>query len=290
MAYALENSILSGRCVTVYGPSGAGKSSLVQAAVLPKLIDAHQVRVARVDGWPVGEDPARWLSSAMHGDLDLGDPPADASPDEAISRAAKRAARRATRLMLVYVDQLEQLLYPGRSTDEGDALFDCLQHLVELPLSNVRVVLSLREDYLGRFRDRLRHRGRLLDRGFRVGPLTVTELTEAVCRAAAAGEPSQTWSREELLPLMLQVRVPGQALSEEAEAQTAYGQIVCRGRAPGPPRSHVCGFFGGVEPRRRAHRHRVGGQDGARVERPWDGRAPRPSRSRIRGLYGGVEP
>src|SRR5262249_4428347 len=58
--------------------------------------------------------------------------------------------------------------------------------------------------------------------------LTVSELSEAVIRAAASGEPPQQWDPKEVRSLMLQVRVPGQAESDEAEAQAAYAQIVCR--------------------------------------------------------------
>jgi hypothetical protein len=191
------------------GASGAGKSSLMQASVIPKLIDSDEISVVRIDGWPEGKEPARWLSDAMYDQLRFGAPPEDLSPDEAIRAAAKRAARRSARLLLIYLDQIEQLLYASRSTIEVNAFFECVHELLELPLRNVRVVLSLREDYLGRFRDRLRDLGRLLVHGFRVGPLTVAELCEAVCKAAAAGEPPETWSPVEMRALMLQVRVPG---------------------------------------------------------------------------------
>ncbi|HLM73320.1 MAG TPA: hypothetical protein VK459_11530, partial [Polyangiaceae bacterium] len=228
LSYKLEASVLTNRCVTVYGPSGAGKSSLVQASVIPGLIESQDVRVVRVDSWPDGEPPTRWLADAVYTDLNLGERPQEMAPDEAILTAAQRATRRSPRLVVVYLDQMEQLLYSSRTAADSDALFDCVHRLVDMPLRNLRVVLSLREDYLGRFRDRLRDRRRLLDNGFRVGPLTVAEICDAVCKAAAAGEPPQVWSPEEMLHLMLQVRVPGQAESEEAEAQAAYAQIVCR--------------------------------------------------------------
>lgn len=228
LSYKLEGCVLANRCVTVYGPSGAGKSSLVQASVIPGLVESQDVRVVRVDSWPDGEEPTRWLADAVYNDLNLGERPEGAAADEAILTAAQRAARRSPRLVVVYLDQMEQLLYSSRPASEADALFDCVHRLVDMPLRNLRVVLSLREDYLGRFRDRLRDRRRLLDNGFRVGPLTVAELCDAVCKAAAAGEPPQAWSPEETMSLMLQVRMPGQAESEEAEAQAAYAQIVCR--------------------------------------------------------------
>src|SRR5262249_23093782 len=74
----------------------------------------------------------------------------------------------------------------------------------------------------------LRDRRRVLTHGFRVGPLTVAELTEAVCRTAAAGEPSQTWSTDRMRTLMLEVRGPGQSGRDDADAQAAYAQVRCR--------------------------------------------------------------
>src|SRR5689334_6348695 len=54
MARKLTASVLAHRCVTVCGPSGAGKSSLMQAAVIPQLIEEHAFRTVRVDSWPDG--------------------------------------------------------------------------------------------------------------------------------------------------------------------------------------------------------------------------------------------
>ena len=228
LSYRLEGSVLANRCVTVYGPSGAGKSSLVQASVIPSLVESRDIRVARVDGWPEDREPTRWLADALFSNLGLGEPPADLSAADALLAAGQRAARRSPRIVLVYLDQMEQLLYSGRTVAESEAFFDCLSRLVELPLRNLNMVLSLREDYLGRFRERLHDHHRILDHGFRVGPLTVAELCGAVCQTAAAGEPPQTWEPARMRALMLQVRVPGQPAEDDAEAQAAYAQIVCR--------------------------------------------------------------
>src|SRR5262249_51998652 len=153
--------------VTVFGPSGAGKSSLVQAAVLPSLSEKQGIRVVRVDGWPEDQAPTRWLADAVYGALGLGERPADASPADALVTAAQRAARGSPRLVVVYLDQIEQLLYAARAAAEAEVFFDCVSRLAELPTRNLRLVLSLREDYLGRFRDRLREHHRILDHGFR---------------------------------------------------------------------------------------------------------------------------
>lgn len=228
MAYKLAGCILANRCVTVYGPSGAGKSSLLQAAVLPSLIERHDARIVRVDAWPEGKEPTLWLATTLHAAVGCGELSPDTSAREAVLAYAKGAARASSRPLVIYLDQLEQLLYAGRSAQETEPLFDCIEVLGELPLRNVRVVLSLREDYLGRFRDRLRDLRRVTENGFRVGPLVVAELTEAMLLSAAVGDPPQSWDADEIRGLMLQVRVPGQEPTDEAEAQSAYAQIICR--------------------------------------------------------------
>ncbi len=227
MAHKLRASILASRCMTVHGPSGAGKSSLMQAAVLPMLAEKSAARILRVDAWPEGEEPTKWLAEAM-ATLGLGGPSADETAHETVLRIAQGAARASSRPLVIYLDQLEQLLFAHRSLEETQPFFDCVEELVDTPWRTVRVVLSLREDYLGKFRDRLRDFRRITEGGFRVGPLNVAELTDAVVQAAALGEPAQEWSVQEMRELMMQVRFPGQAATEEAEAQSAYAQIICR--------------------------------------------------------------
>lgn len=228
LSYKLQGAVLTHRCVTVYGPSGAGKSSLLQASVLPELIDRQDIRVLRVDAWPENKNPTKWLAEAMNAAIGLGELSDEQTSSEAVIRAAKGATRGSSRLLVVYLDQLEQLLFSTRSAEEVSEFFECLEAMLDLPLRSLRVVLSLREDYLGRFRDRLRDMYRVTENGFRVGPLSVGELSESVVAAAAAGEPAQEWNPDEMRKLMLQVRVPGQTESDNAEAQSAYAQIVCR--------------------------------------------------------------
>src|SRR5262249_4318366 len=103
-----------------------------------------------------------------------------------------------------------------------------LDRLAEMQPWGPKLVLVLREDYLGIFRSRVHERPRLLNRWERVGPLTVGELTHAVCKTAAAGEPRQPWDPKEIRGLMLQVRMPGELESDNAQVQAAFGQIVCR--------------------------------------------------------------
>ncbi|WP_437298960.1 WD40 repeat domain-containing protein [Sorangium sp. So ce426] len=165
---------------------------------------------------------------ALFDDLEIGTPPSQMGPGEALDEAMSLAERRSERPILIYLDQLEQLLFPGRDAGEASALIEAVDRLAQKPIRGLQIALSLREDYLGRFRDRARGRRELLEHGFRLGPLTVGEMSRAVCRAAEEGWPRQWWAEEHVRALMLEVRTPGSSASEEAEVQAAFGQIVCR--------------------------------------------------------------
>src|SRR5262245_22199921 len=83
----LGNQLLAHRATTLFGPSGAGKSSLMQAGVIPRLIETHDFRVVRVDSWPPNETPIEWLVRAVFVDLKLGPMPEGKSAGEALDEA-----------------------------------------------------------------------------------------------------------------------------------------------------------------------------------------------------------
>ncbi|MCY1061762.1 hypothetical protein [Nannocystis sp. SCPEA4] len=224
----LADTIIARRCVVLYGPSGAGKSSVMRAAVIPRLAEEYDVRHVTIDGWPMRDPPVDSLLYALSAQLKLATPPAGLGTHDSVEWAITRTFRRSDRPVLLYLDQIEQLLLPHRVTAEVVAFLDWLDRFCESPLRGLHLVLAMREDYLGRFRDRARGLHRLLEHGFRLGPLTVREIVGAVCRAAADGTPPQLWSPEALRPLMLQVRTPGQSPDDHAEIQAAFAQIVCR--------------------------------------------------------------
>ncbi|WP_437745363.1 hypothetical protein WMF39_10270 [Sorangium sp. So ce1504] len=224
----LSHQLLAHPSTTLYGPSGAGKSSLMQAGVIPRLEETHDFQVVRVLGWPPSETPLPWLVRAVFEDLELGVTPQDVPPLEALDQAMVLAECRSEQPILIYLDQIEQLLFPDRAEAETAALIDGVHRLARTPIQRLQIALSLREDYLGRFRDRARDRKELLAQGFRLGPMTVGEMVEAVCRAAAEGQPPQRWDEEQLRRLMLEVRMPGESELVTAEIQAAYAQIVCR--------------------------------------------------------------
>ena len=224
----LASTILAHRCVALYGPSGAGKSSVMQAGVLPRLEDEYDFRHVAIDGWPAEESPVAWLLYTLHSELKLNPPTVEMGLYESVEWTVRQAFRRSERPILIYLDQLEQLLLPGRDVASVETFLDWLDRFAERPLRGLHLVLAMREDYLGRFRDRARGRHRLLENGFRLGPMTVREIVGAVCQAAGDGVPPQRWAAATMRALMLQVRIPGQRETDDAEVQTAFAQIVCR--------------------------------------------------------------
>ncbi|MFP2929863.1 hypothetical protein ACLESO_32655 [Pyxidicoccus sp. 3LG] len=224
----LTNRILAHPCVTLFGPSGAGKSSVMQAGVIPLLEEVHDFRTVRIDGWLADEPPLQRLVLEMHTALDLGPPLPALQPLAALDAAVELALMRSDRPILIYLDQLEQVLLPGRDGEQTCMLIRGVRALARKPVQGLQVVLALREDYLGRFRDRVCGMRELLEQGFRLGPLTVGEMVEVALRLAKEGAPAQYWPEEELRQLMRQMRVDGQDAKDDAEVQTAFAQIVCR--------------------------------------------------------------
>jgi hypothetical protein len=249
LSYRLVTGVLARRSVIVYGPPGAGRTSVMRASVLPTLAGAHEARVARVDAWPADQDPMGWLAMSLQTGLGLSVTTSDLPAEQHVRSAVQRAARRSSRMMIVYLDRVEDLLrHPGAA--EADGLFACLDELAASPLRGLRVVLSVREDRLGVLHDRLRDRTQLCDWSVRIAPLTVAEMGDAACRTAAAGTPPQTWSPDETRALIRELCTPGQA-ADEAEAPATYAQIVCRAlfeqRAAGgePGAAHAEAILGG---------------------------------------------
>lgn len=229
LAAKLVDRILGTRCVAVYGPNGAGKSSLLNAAVLPTLMNTHKVRCASVESWSRDEAPLSYLARAMYNpDLRLGAMPTDISAEEAILTAAKRLARGSSKLVVVVLDQIEQLFDLNIDPSQLREFFNALHRLVELPLRILRVVLVIREDTWPRLREFLADQKDLVQHAVRVPRLTVPAMTNAASRIAAMGTPAQQWPIEQIRPLMLRVLAQAKPDSEEGDVDASRAQIVCQ--------------------------------------------------------------
>ncbi|MEW5850165.1 MAG: protein kinase [Myxococcota bacterium] len=133
--------------IGVVGPTGAGKSSFVHAGVVPRLRGAG--------GWSVfslrpGANPFRALAHRLA-----------SSEEEDLARQLRRkpellgmrlreaAERTGTRVLLV-VDQLEEVCTQGAPEQVRAELLGSLVHAAEDPDEPVRVLFTVRDDFLGR--------------------------------------------------------------------------------------------------------------------------------------------
>ncbi|HTR50565.1 MAG TPA: protein kinase [Kofleriaceae bacterium] len=144
--------------VAVVGPSGVGKSSFVRAGVVPTL-------KASGEPWEVlivrpGRSPLAALAGALQGLRDTrdSDPMIDDDDLEARlrvepgafgARLRSRARRKRTQILL-FVDQHEELytLVPGLA--ERLAFTACLAGAGDDPSGPLRVIVSMRSDFLDR--------------------------------------------------------------------------------------------------------------------------------------------
>ena len=139
---------VGGRLVVVTGPGGAGKSSAVRAGLLPAVRDAG---VAGSDRWFVvdmfpGPRPFESLAKALAEAVD-GDSPADLA-DRMRGGGGAAAMGELSQPGLLLVDQFEEV-FALADEEERNSFLALLADLVTDEDSNLRVILTVRADFLG---------------------------------------------------------------------------------------------------------------------------------------------
>ncbi|MBC9726425.1 AAA family ATPase [Streptomyces sp. TRM68367] len=179
----------TGGLVMLVGASGAGKSSLLNAGLVPALREREVVQLVP------GVDPLKELTGCIHelADALSAEAPGTSEFGAAVREAVAAWARRlgtADACPVVIVDQFEEAF--TLCADEADRrTFVEILHAAASPAgpdepAPVLVVLGIRADFYERclgypeLADALQHRHMVL------GPLTTTELREAVTNPAKA--------------------------------------------------------------------------------------------------------
>ena len=168
--------------VLVVGESGAGKSSLVRAGVVPRVeagaIDAGVSR--RALAMTPGLRPSEMLAEIVA-------PVTDLSAEELLRRQAESASwltgalsTKDLRVLLV-VDQLEELWCVAGARERASFLAT-LTTLVQA--GGVRIVATLRADFLDRLEDLGELQGEALAAPIVLGPLTPAGLRRAIAEPA----------------------------------------------------------------------------------------------------------
>jgi WD40 repeat protein len=143
-AEAFLNRLRVQPLLVVAGPSGAGKSSFVQAGVVPNLPAGWQVISLRP-----GPQPIASLAAAMRGALAAGAAPS-ADSLTADPGALGAALRAAGHPILLVVDQLEELFTLCDDPTERETWAAALARAAPAAEEPVRVVMTVRDDFLVR--------------------------------------------------------------------------------------------------------------------------------------------
>jgi hypothetical protein len=173
--------------IAIVGPSGVGKSSFVRAGLVPAL--KREAPWATIAMRP-GRSPLTTLAA-------LSDP-ANAHDPEHVRAVAQhllhepgylgavlrwRAASHGCRVLL-YIDQLEELYAVVPDPAERSAFVTCLRAAADDPSSPVRVVFSLRSDFLDRAAEDRAFMASLTDGMHYLMPLGPDGLRQALIRPA----------------------------------------------------------------------------------------------------------
>ena len=213
------------RMVTVAGASGAGKSSLVRAGVIPTLARSGQPWESFV--LRPGRRPLAALADIL---ARLEPMPGEASSTEVSRSAADRSradatdrqrlldtlrtqpgypatllrarSRRRGSRILVFVDQFEELYTLGTDRDTRAAFVDCLEAVADDASSPLRVIVSVRADFLDRVAEDRAFTSELTRALILLSPLSRSQLRAALTRPlAATGD--YTFESESLIEAML---------------------------------------------------------------------------------------
>ncbi|MFT7579467.1 MAG: serine/threonine protein kinase [Myxococcota bacterium] len=151
--------------MAVVGPSGVGKSSFLRAGVVPAL-------KASGESWDIsvvrpGRNPMMALAGLISQITDGSGDATSMNIGDEVEEQKKRAerlrnepgylgtvlrrhARRQNKKILIFVDQFEELYTLVDDLDERLALTACLSAVADDPTSPMRVVVSIRSDFLDR--------------------------------------------------------------------------------------------------------------------------------------------
>ena len=201
----LADKILANRMVIVYARSGLGKTSLLQAGVAPRLREEdHLPLFVRVNDLRNG--PFRGVLETIPGEAERQGIEYVPGLPESLWSFFKTAEFWRGDLLLTPIPVLDQFeeLFTLQSEQARAHFLDQLSYLTRgvrppsaTPSSEelsehapaVRIVLSLREDYLGFLEEAAEHIPQILDARFRLAPLDLHAAEEAIIGPARVRDP-----------------------------------------------------------------------------------------------------
>jgi hypothetical protein len=188
----LVEKVRAGSLVVVSGPSGSGKSSLVKAGLLPVL--RKQAKTWSIMAFRLSGNPMVSLVSALSR---LIIPPAPSIAQlQAIPKLLSaveggqlpyvlQQVTDNSPYTLLFIDQFEELYTLCNNYRQRSSFLDALVETATLHPETLKIVVSLRADFLNRVYAHRRFTDAIQDADVKVGPMTEMELTQVIEGPAA---------------------------------------------------------------------------------------------------------
>lgn len=197
--------------VAIAGPSGAGKSSFARAGVIPAFRRLHrdcEVFVVRLGRRPL-DAPAEILNSMGNSDNAENRSPEAlvelmrAQPGYLGAQLRARCHERGPHhRILLLIDQFEELYTQGTDAAERAALGACLEGIADDASSPLRVLVTIRSDFLDRVAEDRRHLSALTRGLFFLPPMTKEGLAHALQKPVESAQ--YQFADEQLVSDMLE--------------------------------------------------------------------------------------
>ncbi len=170
LATILIGQLMAYRSSTVYAPSTSKLDRFLAEEVFPKLEEQLDVRKVVVDKWEKPGPTVAQLVTEIHRQLEIAPTGAEQKPIAALETALRRAERRSERPILIVLYKLEELLNKKLPFKEALKFVDALSRMASMPIRGLQLILGVKEEELGAFRELLRGRWRLLANDIRIRP------------------------------------------------------------------------------------------------------------------------
>lgn len=188
----LLEKVRSGNFLAVLGASGSGKSSAVRAGLLYQLKLGY--RLSDSDTWQFkdfrpGVNPLRSLALAFveSGLSDIEKGLQLAKAEELITKGAVGLRQLITAIqkpVLLVIDQFEEAFTLCCNSQERHQFFDCLLGALEYSGNELRLVIAMRADFLGKCAEYSDLAQRIQNHQVIVRPMFPDELREAITKPA----------------------------------------------------------------------------------------------------------
>ena len=139
----VQSRLFSSRCTLLFAASGVGKSSFLDAKLAPVVESQWQIVTYRSWATRPPLDGVRAAIAATAPDLDLG----DAALKTQVERLIEASGR--SRGCLIVLDQFEEVFQHWRDSKALDEFAGEIARLVHAPGIEARVLLTMREEFLG---------------------------------------------------------------------------------------------------------------------------------------------